>query len=240
MEKDALSFKERTFIHRLTPLEVIYLQNQKLLTVVTAVVNSLVSKGVIFIHPDFKMEVEKLDRVETIEHLQVVTELTHLQKAFYSTLSTRLMSKAIFTRIERSMDAFKKYYIKSKKFGTLFYANFIALALLLMLALIRLITGLAHHKPIDNILITSFILTALIVFFLYYVTRLMCTHAIPEMYRDRLEKSPTERTDLNWQYFLVGSTALAPAFVPLVTHVEQKSGDASGFFLRLILWKLLQ
>lgn len=165
MEEDALSFKEHTFIHKLSPLEVIYLQNQKLLPVVNAVVNSLINKGVIFILPDYKMKIERLEQVETIEQLQVINELTYLQQSFYSTLSTRLMNKAIFQRIERSMDAFKKYYIKSTKFAKLFYTNFVVLALLLMLALIRLITGLAHDKPIDIIFITVLILTAIIVSF---------------------------------------------------------------------------
>ncbi len=229
IEQDAWQFKEHTFIQKLAPLELIYLEKQNLFPVVTAVVNDLIKKDVVFINPEKKLEVKRLEQVQSAEQLQVVSELTYWRQSYYSALAPCLMKKPMFQRIERTMDALKKYYSKSTRFVKLFQKNFVVLAFLMMLALIRLITGLEHGMPAGYIFIVVLLLPVAIAFFLYSLTKLMCTHAIPELYRKKLKGTQMEQNDSNWRYFLYGSAALSPSFEPIVVHVEQKSGDSWGF-----------
>ncbi|MFN7492288.1 MAG: hypothetical protein ACK5RG_05175 [Cyclobacteriaceae bacterium] len=227
LKKDAMQFKARSFIHRLTPFELIYLKQQLLRPVITAVVNSLIRKSIIQIAPNDKLAIQRQGITKPREFQQALNELSLLKEANYLLLSTRLMSKPCFLAIQNSMGALKKYYHKSKRFAGLFYFNLTILGLLLMGATIRLITGLVHQKPVDLIITFVFLLVCLIILFLYRLTQMMCTQIIPNIYRSKVTNDPNLKSDSNWSYFLFGTSALVTGFVPLVKAVDRSGGDSA-------------
>jgi uncharacterized membrane protein YgcG len=125
------------------------------------------------------------------------------------------------------MDAFKKYFNKSEKFGKLFYLNFGILSILLMFGLVRLITGILRDKPVTQIIIAVIVLTVIILFYLQRLTKLVCTDKVPGLYRNEI--LPTRQIEGNWQwsYFLLGTAALTTSFVPLVNYID-KNNNSGG------------
>jgi hypothetical protein len=220
-------FDKESFIYYLQPFELVYLKTQKISDVINGVVNELVENKTIFINADQSIQLSETITTSTKEQLQVTNVLDEYSKVFYPLLHKRLVNKPPFLNIVNCMDAFKKYFNKSKKFGTLFYINFGVLTFLLMLGGIRLIIGLEREKPVTQLAFLLLILVALIVFYLYRLTKLVCTKTLPELYKNEiLPKQPIEN-NWQWNYFLYGSAVLITSFIPLANHIKQSNTNNS-------------
>ena len=152
---------------------------------------------------------------------------SQLGGTFYPDLLKELVVKPIFLSIPNSMDAFLKYFNKSKKFHSLFYVNFAILALLLLLAFTRIVTGTLRDKPLALIVYFTFALAIFIIFYLIQLTLLVSTTTIPNLYKDKILPARQIENNWQWSYFLLGSAVLATAFVPLVKDIE-KNNDSGG------------
>ncbi len=118
-------FSEDNFIHHLKPLELVYLKTQKLSNVIHGTINQLVEEGVIAVHDNFTLEHTLKLKVKNIEEHQVLDTLHKSGNVNYSTLLGQLLTKPIFGNVPNCLNAFKKYFTKSKAFGKLFYINFV-------------------------------------------------------------------------------------------------------------------
>jgi hypothetical protein len=128
------------------------------------------------------------------------------------------------------MDAFKKYFIKSKSFGKLFYFNFVVLSTVLMLGLLRMSVGIFRGKPVDLIVLLLIILVIVTITFLWRLSMLVCTDTVPRFYRNEIVPNREDQKSWNWQYFLLGSAILSPAFIPMVntTNTIGSSSESSS------------
>ena len=222
------SFDNNSFIYKLQPFELVYLKTQKLGNVINGTVNVLIDNKTIIINPDNSIELIKTNTTNSREELQTTTVLSELGKTFYPNLLRQLVNKPIFWNTVNCMDAFKKYFNKSKRFGNLFYLNFGVLTILLMFGFIRMTSGILRERPITQILIATIILTIIIIAYLKRLTNIVCTKTIPDLYKTEI--LPTRQIENNWQwsYFLLGSAVLTTAFVPLVNYIDKNNSNSSS------------
>lgn len=221
--------KASSFLYDLDPLELVYLRTQKLSNVVHGVMSPLITDKMVLVHNDLSLSLNSAGPWQTLEEHQVMTTLEQTGRRQYASLLRILMSTPVFTNTANCMDAFKKYFNKSKKFARLFYLNFGVLSLLFMASLVRLLTGVLRGRPVDLITIFTVLLAALTIWFLYRLTRLVCTTTVPDIYLRRLVKQ--QATTWQWQYFVSGPVVLAPLLIPLVDDgnlQSYSSSDSSG------------
>lgn len=97
-----------------------------------------------------------------------------------------------------------------------------------MLGFIRLMTGIIREKPVTQILIITIVFAIIIISYLNRLTLLICTHTIPNLYKTEI--LPTQQIENNWQwqYFLLGSGVLAPAFAFVVNDFNNTTNDISS------------
>ncbi|WP_343632708.1 DUF1399 domain-containing protein [Fluviicola sp.] len=216
-------FDPESFVYELQPYELIYLKTQKLSNVIHGVVNELVKNKTIAVLSNNTMELSKNGQAESIEQLHVTSMLSLLGRTVYPKLMYQLVRKPLFGNIVNSMEAFKKYFNKSLKFGKLFYFNFSVLAVLLLLAFTRLTTGILRDKPVVFIAITIVVLAALIYLYLNRLTRLVCTKTIPGRYREEIVPTLHDKNSPAWRYFLLGSAVLTASLATLIDYFNNSN-----------------
>ena len=223
-------FDKNSFIYQLEPYELVYLKTQRLDNIINGTVNELIDRNIIFINPDKTIDLLKSKKVNSQKELQVIITLEELGRTHYSALLRQLMNKPIFSNTAKWAEAFQKYIIKSKKFGNLFYINFVILSILLMLGSIRLITGILREKPLFQILMITVILIVVIIYYLNKLTKLFSTKTIPDLYKTEILPTRQTEDDWQWQYFLTGAAVLTAAFIPVISYTEKYNyfGNDSG------------
>ncbi|WP_316772994.1 hypothetical protein [Pedobacter frigiditerrae] len=222
------SFDKNSFIYSLQPFELVYLQTQQLSKVINGAVNELIDDETIKVNTDNTVKLVIRGETKSSEQLQVATTLSEIGKTAYPILLTHLLRKPIFWNIVNAMEAFKKYFIKSKKFSQLFYLNFGILSTLLMLGSIRLITGILREKPVIQIGIVVIILTIIIIYYLNRLTNMICMHTIPNLYKTHILPAKDIENDWQWNYFLFGSAVLTTTFIPLVNYADRNNNDGGS------------
>ena len=219
---------QQSFIYFLKPSELIYLKKGKLNDVIDATVNELVINKIIAVEPNDSVSLEKLGATKSKQQLQVSACLSELGTAKYHVLQKKLTTKPIFWNIGNSMDAFRKYFNKSKKFGALFYFNFSLLALLVLLSITRVITGTVRDKPIAIISFFTIALLIAMVYYLYRLTLKVSTTVIPDLYKRNIIPFSPKEGDIVWSFFLFGPNVLDTSFEPLVTASPKNGSDGSS------------
>jgi len=216
-------FDKYSFIYHLQPAELIYLKTQDLSQVINGTVNELVENETIHVHHDGTLELAKNGNTHYIEQLQITSTLSERGRISYPMLLYTLRLKPVFRNASNCMDAFQKYFVKSKAFGRVFYINFGVFAVLFLIGFVRLTTGLLRDKPVTQIAIAIIALVIVFIFLLNRLTRLVCTDIIPQQYRRELLPAG-QMNHSRWKYFLFGTAVLVPAFAPL-TKPQQRYGD---------------
>lgn len=222
------AFDKNSFVFHLDPLEMVYLKTQKLSNVINGVLNALIENWHVTVYTDNTLARSEKDHTGSLEEVQVLETLKGLGRTYYPNLLRQLLLKPVFTNTASCMDAFKKYVSKSRKFGRLFYLNFGLLALLVMVALIRLSTGVERERPVTQIFIALVATIIFSVFFLDRLTRQVCTHTVPQVYKQEILPQRQVQGDWQWQYFILGTAVLATSFAPLVNYVERNEGSGGS------------
>lgn len=221
-------FDSDSFIFKLHPFEVIYLQTQKLSKVIAGVVNELIKQEKIFVHRDYKLESSSNALPSPPEEYQTMEALQNSGKIYYPELLRKILTKPLFWNTANCMDAFKKYVIKSRKFARLFYLNFGVLSILIMIAFVRFCTGFLRDRPVGYLTMTLVLLTAIIIAYLINLTKRMCTDVIPELYKKKVLSGGEVQIDWQWSYFIMGSAVLVSSFTPLERYVDKNNAGSSS------------
>lgn len=216
------------FIYHLQPGELIYLKTQHLSNVIHGIVNQLIDIRVIKVNADNIITLDQDQVTSSKEQFQVTSILTDLGSTSYPALLKLLVRKPIWLSTSNCMDAFKKYFNKSQKFGTLFYVNFGVLSLLLMLGVVRLITGMSGDKSVTFIAIAVLVLATLMISYLNRLTKLVCIKTLPDLYKEEILSASQIEHDWQWGYFMIGTVALSTSFIPLATYVDKSDNSGTG------------
>jgi hypothetical protein len=214
------NIKRSCFLFELQPMEVLYLKTDEISHVVNGATNKLVIEKKIIINPDHSLCKSEDATPVTTEDYQVLEFVDKTEKVAYSALLKILKYKPVFTNTANCMDAFKKYFIKSKKFGNLFYLNFVVLSAVIMLGFIRFLLGVVRDRPVTLIGLFLIFITVISIMFLLRLTKSAFRKTIPQLYREILRKREDSQ-NWEWQYFLSGPSVLTAAFVPVLDYTNR-------------------
>ena len=228
LRKIVSEFDPSSFVFHLQPYELVYLKTQQLAQVIHGEVSELVDRGIVKVNADNTLTLEKSNATTTNEQLQVTSVLHEMGTVYYPALLNQLLTKPIFWNYANAMDAFRKYFNKSKKFGRLYYTNFIVCAVLLLLSFTRIVTGVLREKPVPAITMVTFFLVAVIIVFLIRLTRQIATTTIPGLYKQKILPASQVQHNWQWTFFLLGSAVLATAFIPLVNYANRNDSSTGG------------
>lgn len=220
-------FDKDSFFFDLEPDELMYLKTQKISFSIYSTLHELVEDGIIKIDKDKKVCLIKDRPMNDKKRFQVTSILKEKDLDFQELISL-LSVKPIFSNIQNSMEAFIKYVQKSSKFHKLFYYNFVLLSIFIMLAFIRLVTGIAREKPIFYIAGLTIIL---IMFTTYYLARLsqqLFADTTFLYYKTEVLFQKIDSKDWKWNYYLLGPAVLAAAFLPILPTRFQNNDGGGG------------
>ena len=226
--KIVAGFSRFSFIHSLQPPELVFLKTDKLTNVIHGEIDQLIRDGKVEVTSGSAIEMVSTAAPRTLEEFTIAGTLSELGRVHYPTLLRQLVVKPVFTNIPNAMNAFKKWFSKSKAFGRLFYLNFIVLAFVIMIGLIRFSTGIMRDRPVLLIFLAFLFLTCTAGVYLWRLPNLIATHTIPKHYSKILLPEREYAGNYEWQYFLLGTAFLSPSFIPMVTPIEQSSTWTSG------------
>jgi len=223
LEEYVKTANRNSFIFDLTALELVYLKTRRLHNVIHGYVSKMVQQDKLDIQSDYSFTRDLGYGITSPQKYVVFETIKNYNRLGYPELLGRLLEKSVFSNIGSSLNAFKKYFIKSKVFSRIFYFNFYVLATMLLLGLVRLITGLQRDKPVTIISVVLIVFLALIVFYLIRLTTLMTSVTIPKTYENEIVPNSTGRTEWEWSYFLNGSTVLTSSLIPVVLMMERNN-----------------
>ncbi len=215
---------KNSFIFDLNSFELLYLKTQNISDVVHAHFDGLFRKGLVYAKTDGIIGINDSDLADhyTREELTIYTTIKESGNSNFLNLASALSGKSIFYNTKSAMDAFRKYFLKSRKFAQLFFINFAFLSLLTMISFIRLSLGFIREKPISII----FIITAVLCFTMYqFLNRLsykISTNIIPRMYKNDFINIDQKEGNQEWNYFLAGTYALSSGLATLINYKPPK------------------
>ncbi|QPH38300.1 glycine-rich domain-containing protein [Pedobacter endophyticus] len=221
-------FDKSSFIFKLKPFELVYAKTQKLSEVLQGAVNELIESGVIQINADKNIELVESKVTLSKEQSQIVSVLNETGEISYFYLLSILIAKPVFSNTANCLEAFRKYFNKSKKFDSLYRKNFYVLMILLLLGSTRIATGILRDKPVAIILLATFAVSIFTIQYLQSLTKQISTYALPELYEKKI--LPTKQIEGNWQwsYFLLGSAVLTSSLTELMKSEIKKKSDYSS------------
>lgn len=217
-----------SFLYELSPNELIYLKKQNLINVINVSIDKLIKENIIEITTDRQIVLLKNEAIKTNETYQIINLFQENKSIAYSNLISRLKYKPIFSNIANSMDAVSKYVTKSKKFNLLFRINFIFISVLILFSFTRIITGLVHSKQVLIIITLTLFLTIYSISFLSRLAKQISTNIIPKYYLNHLISKEKLASKSEWNYFLLGSSALLWTFKPIAEEFQTEKNHTNS------------
>jgi uncharacterized protein (TIGR04222 family) len=226
LEKLVNGFR-KSFIHDLQPAELIYLKSRHLNEVVHASLDRLIKQNKVAVGSTTVKAVEGAVP-STPEEFTVLDTLTQRGSLTYEVLIRSLITKPVFANVSGAMDALKKYLNKSTVFTKLFYLHFAVFAFCLSLGLVRLAMGMMRAKPVEDLVIVLIIVGLMMALALWRLSTSITKQVIPKFYRAQIVPAQKQNPNTDWQYFLLGTAALTPAFLPMVNRYNSSSDGGSS------------
>ncbi|WP_177763866.1 glycine-rich domain-containing protein [Flavobacterium sp. I3-2] len=220
-----INIDKKSFLFDLIPDELIYLKKQNIINVINVSINELIKENVIKISDNKQVFLNEKAIVNTPESYQIVALIPENKSISYIDLITKLKYKPIFSNISNSLDATTKFINKSQKFHTLYYTNFVIISTLILLAFVRIITGLVHSKNIGVILVSTIFLIMFSVFFLDRLTKQIAVNQLPKFYINEIISKEKIENHSEWNYFLLGSSALIWTFKPIAEDLQTEKNQ---------------
>ena len=216
------------FVFDLTAMELVYLKHQRLEEVIHGYVSHLVEDG--------KIEIEKHNHLKWVKHATPTDAIEYIIAESvkesgdhgYRGLIYKLKLKPAIVNIAASMEGLKKYFIKSKMFSNMFSLNFVVLSLVLMLGMVRMITGIMREKPVGILFVMLVAFICLMVLFLKRLSSMMTSSTIPGFYTEQIAPEMQKAEHWDWAYFMMGSAVLAETFMPVYRDIEGGSYGGGG------------
>lgn len=204
------------FLFRLGSLELITLKSGRVSESVHAVTNELILNGNIVIGAHQRLSAVKMPEPERIAETKVYEGFEQIEgPVVYDHILSRSVHTPYFQAIQSFADHLSQYLKNTKELQRIVLLNYLVVAILLALGVVRILSGLSAGKPVLYILLavllTLFMSVRLIKgLFLHFTDKALPGHylrsAIPAGYESAIQ----------WGYLQSGKLALTAAFIPLV------------------------
>lgn len=221
-------WNKNLFIFNLSPFELIYMKKRNFSDVIHANVNNLITAKNVKISSDNKLFAGNNDGIENQMQFITYDTLESAGRMPYALLYKILAAKPIFTNIPNAIDAFLKYFIKSKFFARLFVSNFVILSLVFLFGIGRLFTGISRGKPVGLLTFILIIYFFLTVFYFFRLVVILVKITLPEYYKTNIIPTKENRHKWDWSAYLIGNSVLATAFLPLIYQSDISSSNSGG------------
>lgn len=219
------------FLKKLAPAELIYAQDCDLTTFIDGVVSRMIEEDKINVSKKYRLKNKAKSVVANIYEFVVKETLKSHSRIKYNELLRLLKGRHVFSSVSGSMDAFQKYYIKSKFFGRLYYTNFAIISLVYMAGVVRLFTGISRDKPVFWLVVFLIAYLILTIVFLKRLTKQILKETLPDFYRSVSVHNHINTEDWDWKYFMAGPLLLFPEFISARNAGNENSnsgGDSSS------------
>jgi len=215
-----------SFLFNLSPAELIYLQSGKLEYVIHGYISRMIEKNILCLGGDkILSNCSNANVNDEIEF--TITEVIETYGAnYYPLLLPRLLERPIFRVIENSMTSFKRRFINSRYFSSIFYVNFSVISFVFVFGLLRLGIGTQRDKPVAFLVMLLIMYLLCSVIFLIRLGSKLGTYTIPQFYKTEI--NPSEPDEWEWKYFLMGQAILIGPLIPIVTAMEKSSNTYFG------------
>lgn len=216
--------KSNPIISNLTAFELIYLQKNKITSVVHGVVNNLIADKKIEILNNKRLNLIDENLTDNPYSNAVIRIMAAYEPIPYQQLLKLSCQKPIFVQIQKSIDKMKQYLDNSKNVQSIFIFAFICLCILLSIGLSRLALGLSRDKPILYIAIVMVALIPLSVFYLKRIKEYLFLNSIPDFYQNDIVNDEHKKS-WEWNYFLFGKVLFVASFIPLIDFTDWKGSN---------------
>ncbi len=148
------------------------------------------------------------------------------EERFYPPVLRKLTYSPHFLTIEASMTAFKNYVLSSKAYFKLNIIAFCCCAVLLLLGLVRIITGWSTDKSFSILLLIIVLLTIVTYYFLKNLSNSLFENILPQYFQKEQIPAGSQAENMQWKYLRLGNAVLTASFVPLVSYVNHHNKDS--------------
>jgi uncharacterized protein (TIGR04222 family) len=223
-------------LKNLSPFELVYLTRRYTADIVHGVMNELIKKQRVAVESD-----NQIRQITAAKHAQSAHEFAVLQSleerggtTYYPALLGVVINKPIFTQTHDFCEKILTKLSESKTYTTVAVVEFIALVLWLMIGLMRMNMGIEREKPVLFLVISLVVMVGIVFMYLFMGRLKTLRDSITDLYKQKMlsQKTTIEYEESwDWQYFLLGNTAITASFMPLVTHIDRKNeyeGGSSG------------
>lgn len=217
--------KSNSILGNLTPLELVFLKENKLEAVVHGVVNNLIENKKIKILTNRRLQLIDENLVGNAYENCVIEVMKEFDPMTYRFLCTSAMQKPIFEQLKKGTSRIREKIIDSKQFVSTIIISMIVLGFFLSIVFSRFMTGIYRDKPIVLLLIAIITLVFVSFYYLDRVINLLFTKIIPSSFKEEVRKNKENNNNWEWNYFLYGNMVLASSFIPLTNY---GSGTSSG------------
>jgi uncharacterized membrane protein YgcG len=215
-----------SLINNLSADELIYLQRNSLAVVIQYKIDKLIKEDKIAVLDKTSLSVKNNATSNIPEEQAILNTIKNGSSQFHLQMKS-LVKKPIFSSIVISTNSILNKIGNSSKATNVYIFNLICFLLFFNIGLSRLIIGLERGKPIIYISILLAIVLIIILFILVNFKKNYVKNSIVIHFRKKFtfEKTNAENTD--WNYFLLGTMAISPLFLPTVTQYNRTNNTNS-------------
>jgi len=192
----------------------------------------LIKENKLGIAKDKTVQLKYSSEVGTAEDFTIMEEVKLQRQIDYPFLVKCVAGKPVFANIVGSINYLKKYFLQTQAFAKIFLFNFITLALIFWVGVLRLVTGIVRERPIVFLSIILVITLLVFIVFLVWAYNYFFKVTVPQFYKETVLPVTDTLHNWEWEYFLHSTAAITPLFLPLVTMAEVKqrggSSDSGG------------
>jgi len=215
-----------SLINNLSADELIYLQRNSLAVVIQYKIDKLIKEDKIAVLDKTSLSVKNDATSNIPEEQAILNTIKNGSSQFYLQMKN-LVKKPIFRSIVISTNNLLEKISNSSKATNLYIFNLICFLLFFNIGLSRLLIGLERGKPIVYISILLVVILIIMLIILTNFKKRYVRKSIIVHFRKKFtfEKTNTENTD--WNYFLLGTMAMSPIFLPTVNYYNRTNTTSS-------------
>ncbi len=224
------SWKENYVIANLSPMELISIKNQNPAYVTHYYISRMIRQKNIRVTADNKIKIQQepipQDAIENV----LYTELKNAQPVFYANILKGVNSTPLLIRFNWVRLKLAEKFHSSKIYVRMILSTASVLGFLMMILLVRLITGLIHDKNIFFLVCTMVLCFISAMVYLKFIQKYFWTTIFPEEFKKifiQKDSSETMYSSWQWKYFL-GGVAIAVALQPMVGYTQRHNGGNCG------------
>lgn len=224
------SWKANSIIANLSAMELISIEKQNPSYVTHYYISRMIKQKNIRVTADNKIKLKQepipQDAIENV----LYTELKNTQPAFYASILRNVNSMPLLIRFNWIKLELAEKFCSSAIYVRMILKTASILGFLMMILLVRLVTGLINEKNIFFLFCTITLCFISGLVYVNFIQKYFWTKIFPQEFRKTFipnNSSETAYSSWQWKYFL-GGTVIAASLQPMIGYTERHNGGNCG------------